>query len=37
MTLRELIEKYGEDEVLDAALRGGILSGTEDEDQDPYK
>jgi hypothetical protein len=37
MTLKELIEKYGEDEVLDAALRGGILHGTEDEDQDPYK
>lgn len=37
MTLAELIEKYGEDEVLDAALKGGILAGTEDEDEDPYK
>lgn len=37
MTLAELIEKYGEDAVLDAALRGGILHGTEDEDEDPYK
>lgn len=37
MTLAELIEKYGEDEVLDAALRGGILQGTEDEEDDPYK
>jgi hypothetical protein len=37
MTLQELIEKYGEDEVYDAALRGGILHGTEDEDEDPYK
>lgn len=37
MTLKELIKKYGEDVVLHFALVGGILHGTEDEDQDPYK
>lgn len=37
LTLEALVEKYGEDEVLDAALEGGILHGTEDEDLDPYK
>lgn len=25
------------DELWDAALRGGLLHGTEDEDEDPYK
>lgn len=35
--LQKWIDKYGEDSVLDAALRGGLLHGTEDEDQDPYK
>lgn len=37
LTLLSAISKYGHDRVWDAALRGGLLHGTEDEDQDPYK
>lgn len=37
MTLEELLELFNDEEIAEAALRGGILHGTEYEDQDPYK